>query len=113
MDLRTFITKTLVDIANGVADAQRDPVGKIARFNPGTKGSGTELNVQPDGRWQIQNVEFDVAVTVAESSGKDGGGGVNVAAIFSFGGKVESASSREAFSRIRFSLPVALPRPAN
>ena len=63
------------------------------------RGTGTE----------VQNVNFDVAVTVSESG--ESGAGLQVGA-FGVGGKMGGGSkrARSEVSRIKFVVPVVLPR---
>jgi hypothetical protein len=56
----------------------------------------------------IQKVDFDVAVTAAEKTGTKGTIGVVMGAI-GLGSQGESANSKTNDSRIKFSVPIALP----
>lgn len=128
MDLKEFIKESLIAIIGGIADAQKEVQkngGEInppvdARENPTTtKPLMTTSKLPPsqrlytsDPRTLINLVEFDVAVTTTEEKGSQGGAaaGIKVMAISASvgGGKQLSARSQEA-SRIKFSIPIALP----
>ena len=116
MDLRTFISETLTQIAGGVADAQQTfrNEGQSARINPthAERGKGQTWGAPSP-------VEFDVALTVgtqadASSSEKAGGkaGFLSVVSLqvsAEVGGSQSSAQRQEQVSRIRFSVNLAQP----
>lgn len=101
MDLKAFVSETIVQIISGVEDAIRKAaeVSDTGKVNPEYEGS-------PHGK--TQDVEFDVAVTVTERSGREGGAGLKVA-VFQAGAKGERATENVAVSRVRFTVPVAVP----
>src|ERR1700730_8705593 len=81
MDLQSFVTETLKQIAAGVRQAQKDQ-------GEGATGSS-------------QNVDFDVAVTTSEGSDKKGGAGVFVAGV-GIGAQGSSSAASSTVSRIKF-----------
>jgi hypothetical protein len=110
MELREFIRGSLVDIAIGVQQAAIDAKELVA-IAPG------DVNGKPIE--QLEKIEFDVAVTVAEDSstsmesGGDVGGRLKVVGIEIGGSLKESdttakTAKREEVSRIKFSVPVLL-----
>lgn len=54
-------------------------------------------------------VDFDVAVTTVESEQSKGGAGIFVAGL-GLGGQIRSDAQNTVVSRIKFSVPIALPR---
>lgn len=101
MDLKTFIQTTLVQIVQGT-EAAITEIAKMdsnAKVNPfASHGSYSDP----------KDVDFDVAVTVTDE--KSGGGDAGIAvAMFRFGAKGEVKLESQAVSRIRFSIPVAVP----
>jgi len=101
MDLKAFVSETLVQIIAGVDDAigrVRD-VSATGKVNPQWESSH---------HGKVQDVEFDVAVTVTEKSGREGGAGLKVA-MFQAGAKGESTTENVAINRVRFTVPVAVP----
>jgi len=95
MDVKEFISETLKQIMDGVVDAQEHTKGKNAIIAP-----------YYDYR---KTVSFDVAVTVVEGKETTGKAGISVWSIGAgVGGKTESSSST--VSRIRFEIPVELPK---
>src|SRR3546814_5477166 len=100
MDLKTFISSTLVQIVEGVAEAQGQVAAHgSARINP----AGDDANYT-----EPKDVAFDIAVTVKESASGGGKAGISVA-MFKIGGGAEATAASEAISRIKFSIPLSLP----
>ena len=87
MKLDEFVKQTLLDITNGVAQAQAEAKLWIA---PG-KVEGKPNNTP-------QMVSFEVAVTV----NKEGSGGISVWSL----GELKGAASSESINRISFEVPV-------
>lgn len=109
MDLKAFVEATLVQIIEGVQGAQASTEGTGAEINP-KPGPGFKGNRMFRDGPRIQDVEFDVAVTVAESEEKKGGFGLVVGPVaLGGGGKTDAQSS--SLNRIRFAVPITLPRP--
>lgn len=121
MDIKTFITETLVQIIEGakaaaiqVPDAgicfdaravRSTDNGKMLPFVPLSKSS-------PKGRPDcgfFDYVSFDLAVTTTESSTAGGRGSLQVAGVVSLGGKKETGSEQSTTSRVSFRIPMALP----
>jgi hypothetical protein len=110
MNVKEFIETTLKQIIDGVHAAQLYGSTCGATVNPGNVNSkGQELVLDdPATGALIQQVEFDVALSVIEGKETKAGVGVLAAAVgFGAQGKTEQESS--AVSRIKFSVPVALP----
>lgn len=118
MDRQAFVSESLKQIIAGMRSAQEyvaaTPTG--AKINP--RGI-TALEVDENGNRQphdihtklpIDRVEFDIAVTVGESSGAKAGAGLVVAGI-GIGGHKTAAAEHSSVSRIRFSVPVVWPDP--
>ncbi|MBN4079150.1 hypothetical protein JYT26_00765 [Beggiatoa alba] len=92
MDLKDFITETLVQIVSGVSDAKEQVSLLGGKVSPKIRCSSTHaaqhgfLSTE-EGAAQL--VQFDVALTATEGSGKKGGIGI-VSSIISLGGSAES-----------------------
>jgi hypothetical protein len=116
MNLSTFISETLVQICEGIEDANARLSGSDAIVCP-DRVYPVDNNQQCYGVWKpdqtlnsiVHLVRFDVAVTAAEGSETKGGIGVMVAAI-GLGSQGKSESSKASESRIKFDIPVLLPR---
>ena len=116
MDLKTFVSETLTQIAEGVADAQaRIRAANIpAAVNPSYRTANSQRDYADE-----SPVEFDVAVVVseesAEATGGKAAGSVGVIAVLTAkaSAEIESKSTgshrNETASRIRFSVKLAQP----
>ena len=119
MKLQEFVTETLTQILAGVKDAQSKIVGDdydasiSAKISPPlstdadrleSKGYRIDASFRP-----VQNIEFDVAVTVNETLEAKGKAGLLVAGI-GLGAKAEVGSTDTTVHRIKFAVPVVLPR---
>jgi hypothetical protein len=116
MDLEEFVAQSLSNLINGVRRAQTECGSTGGKVNPvmrrvftGATGGGVVLGWSSgDSGVPVLLVEFDVAVTVNEGTGKKGGVGVH-AGIISAGGAAHRNRAETAASRIKFSIPVLLP----
>lgn len=113
MDLKEFVSETLLAIIGGVDDAQKKAKELGAHVNPGGLMRSTS-NISSNALWDnttnnyAQQVSFDVAIT-AEDTAK---GGAKVKVLSGIlGGDVggEKGNKNVVASRIQFSVPVLLP----
>lgn len=90
MELKDFIKRTLIDIVTGVEEANKEKnrFHLTSQRHHGTGESG-------------QKVEFDVSITVNESSDSDIKGGIKVALV-SLGGGVKESESNQNIQKIKF-----------
>lgn len=110
MDLKTFISETIVGIIEGVADAQQ-------RVAEGFDTAAVALLDRPGEQagWRNPNfkaVAFDVAITSAQEESKETGakGGLKVYVLSaSVDGKDAASSKSSSVSRVQFEVPVHLP----
>jgi len=111
VDLKEFVSETLLQIVNGVADAQIQATTAGARVNPRLVGGQTHaagLGFLASSHGPAQIVQFDVALTVKEGSGTKGGIGI-VAGIVSLGSSGQSSAENSSISRVKFNVPLTLP----
>lgn len=99
VDLREFVTQTLVQIVEGVADAQEAMrlEDKKIKAVINARHSGDKL------------VEFDVAVSASSESSKSGGGSLQVFSFLGGGADVAQADTWAMANRVRFAVNVSLP----
>ncbi|MBJ7575469.1 hypothetical protein [Luteimonas sp. MC1828] len=112
MDLKDFVSQTLVQIATGVKDAQAQVKDLGGTVNP-SLNSGHELAGKLGFLYTRDSsmapvVQFDVALTVAEGSGTKGGIGVFAGAV-NLGSSGQSQSEQSSVSRVKFAVPLTLP----
>lgn len=114
MDLKTFVSETLTQIVDGVADAkQRLEVGGTgARINPVERDSSNTPRTS-----EASPVEFDLALTVsqqsAETSTAKGEAKAGIISVFQarVGADLEAKSGAQSqeVSRVKFTVMLAQP----
>ncbi len=120
MDLKHFVTETIVQICEGVHEANEKLKGSGGIVNPqhvvGTDDDPKKSKVygyliedgQRSMRKAVHLVEFDVAVHATEGSEQKVGGGL-VVATFGLGAHAKSDLASGSQSRVQFHVPVVLP----
>ena len=113
MDLKDFVAISLEQIIDGVKIAQENSKEAGALINPHSlfiftdnRGEDTEHIFSLSER----TVEFDVAVTAIEEDKAKGGFGLVVAGLIGAGVQGGFNTTNSIENRIRFSVPVYLPR---
>lgn len=109
MKLSEFVQEVLTEVVAGIRAAQAGEGG--AFIVPGGDGGHNYANhprLSASARLKSTIVDFDIAVTVEDSSKGGGGGGIKV---FGIGANAQGEmSSRDTtVSRIQFAVPVLLP----
>jgi len=112
MDLKDFVKNTLIQIVDGVAEAEKELEQKGASVNPiggyfDQKQLGGRSWTFEDGVTEI--VGFDVALTNSEKEGSSAGIGVLLGGI-NLGAKGKSEEAVTSVTRIKFSVPILLPQ---
>jgi hypothetical protein len=113
MELKDYVSQTLIQIIEGVEAAQEIAKAKGAIINgqgmvfARGQNSGSYHN-SFDGR-VYQPIEFDVAITTMESDNAKGGFGIFVGPIGA-GVQGQTGSQNSSQNNIKFSIPLALPR---
>jgi hypothetical protein len=106
MELQTFITQTLIAITKGVSDAQNSSQKGPSTIVPRTPESVT--GYAPNAAFtNLQNVDFDVAVTVSEGTASSAGGKITVLSAFNAGGEAKRDQNQTTATHIKFSVPIA------
>ena len=111
MDIKDFVSSTIMQIMEGVAATQEHARGLGGYVNP------TMSSVNKEGKYfgftpsnqAIYPIEFDIAVTVSGEGAVEAGAKLQVASIISIGGKGKSTDKQETASRVKFSVGIALP----
>jgi len=104
MELKDFISATLTEIQQGVQAAINKTLSSKTNgaINP-CWGTTTDI-----GSGHIQNVQFDVAVTVVEKTEGSAEAGIRVVG-FKLGGGGSGSTETSNVSRIQFSIPIVPP----
>jgi hypothetical protein len=106
MDLKDFVADVISQIRDGVTEAilRHDRQGAVGRINPVFPTD----DGRPDWKGAVQNIEFDIAITASDKTGREGGGGVQVY-FFNVSGKQSKSQENSMTNRIKFTIPVSLP----
>lgn len=117
MNLKDFVSESIVEIVEGLVDAQSRIESNDAKVVPDVKNvftqsqtGGTNLAIGWDKQGNlIHSIEFDIAVTANEGTETKGGIGV-VAGVFALGSQGKSQESNQSISRLKFRVPISFPR---
>lgn len=110
MELKDFVSQTLVQIVQGVTEAQRQ-VGEDAVISPvvmSLSSLASEHGFLQTNQGHAQIVRFDVAVSASSDTEARAGGGIKVMSV-SIGGEKATADKQSSVSHVQFSVPVVLP----
>jgi hypothetical protein len=111
MDLKEFVSQTLVQIVAGVKHAQSETKTLGAEVNPrltSPMDHAARQGFLTVGNGYAQIVHFDVALTIIEGTGTRAGIGVFAGAV-NLGAAGQSKSESSSASRVQFSVPMVLP----
>jgi hypothetical protein len=112
MELREFVSASLLQIVQGVADSATEISRLGGAVSPAFHPNPTNNllgRLKSDASTPVYAVEFDVAVVASSTMGAEGGAKLQVATILSIGGKGSGSEKDETTSRIKFSVPLSLP----
>jgi hypothetical protein len=110
VELGKFVTDTLVQVIRGVQEAQ-EKVGQ-GLVNPRdlmTQADGSPKTHYKAGHALVHMIEFDVAISVNDSVAGQSVGAVSVLGA-NVGGKGSLGAEHSTATRIRFEVPVLLPK---
>ena len=111
MDLKQFIHDVLVNVVEAIDDAGKAVADRGAMINPNGQRARDRHQRFTLQDIHLNQIEFDISVTVADKAGVDGKAGIRVMGLeVGGGGKQETSSS--SVSRIKFSVPMLLPSTA-
>ena len=109
MELKDFIKAAITDITDAISELQEE-LDNGTIVNPALLPQGDAKNcvLVGDDIRKIENLNFDVAVTISKS---DGVGGSAKAGISIFGANIDTSSNakKENASRLTFSIPIVYP----
>ena len=120
MELKYFIKETLVQIAEGIEEADKalNAFGTSrAIINPKdvtpTRGNDPthygDMNMDSKQHGAVQSIDFDVSVHANEGAEASGKGGISVGSI-GFGVKGSTTEYKSSESRIKFKIPMFFPQ---
>jgi hypothetical protein len=110
MNLKEFVAETLVQLVDGVIEAQARTKDKKAIINPTLIANSQtgKIGVFDTSGAPAQMVSFDVALTAMEGTATKGGIGLVVGPV-ALGSTGQSKEESSSISRVKFSVPVSLP----
>ena len=110
MQLKHFISETLVQLIDGIVEAQAKVQSSGGRVSPHVHAPNDPKSLygRTNDKLPVIFVDFDISVEAQEGIGTKGGIGV-VSGIFNLGASGESRENKQSVNRIIFSIPVALP----
>ena len=104
--LEDFISETIQGFVNGVEDAREKIKERGATIVVDLVSGDIPKNQLRDrGGFLVQNIEFDIALTVEKGSTKEGIVGV-MAGIFGAGAKGTNTMENQSLHRIKFAIPI-------
>ncbi len=106
MDLKEFTKQTLVQIVEGVKEANEELKTSNAYITYEKMNNSSSPSLFAKGL-NVIAVDFDVAITATETEGVNGGAGLKVA-MLNLGGNSESKTENQTISRIKYTLPLVL-----
>jgi hypothetical protein len=112
MQLDQFISESLNQIFRGISNAKKEAKELGFQVNPWIvvgRSDPSGLLIDRETKTPVQIVEFDVAVTTAESDQSKGGAGIFIASL-AIGAQRQASETNMVVSRIKFSVPISLPR---
>lgn len=114
--VQSFVAETLRQVRDAINDFNAEsedkvgPAGKvqISRYRVGEEALIAAGYISTTAGVATK-VEFDIAITTAESNDVDGKAGIKVASLLELGGGGATSQSSSNVSRVKFNLPLALP----
>ena len=114
MELKDYIAETLVQITNGIIEAQKRLQDSDVIINPaqtfGSKGDfwiGKNQNKGPVAR-RVQEVEMKIGVISTEETTGDGGAKLHLG-VLNLGAGIEDKGMERNENYVKFSIPVSFP----
>jgi hypothetical protein len=111
MEIKDFVCESLTQIIDGVWEAAKRARGRGLSVNPPVDSvvvGDDSLRRHPKTGSFVQDVEFDIAITITEGTERKG---VAKMAIWGagIGAEGKTDSSQSAVSRLRFKVPLTMP----
>ena len=111
MDLKDFIKEVINAITNATNELKSELYETGVIINPPTNGGSNntfEVGGTQHTLRRVQNIEFDLALTTSTSTTGGGKGGLKIFVVEANVGVTHARTNEEA-SRVKFSIPLALP----
>jgi hypothetical protein len=112
MELKEFMKTTIVHIVEGINEANAALTNNTAYVVSSNIQTNESLKFTTDTygkKHYVTDLEFDVAINVQTSETKEGGVGIEVLTVLKARGKGSKENTSSSISRIKFSIPLAIP----
>lgn len=107
MDIQEFVKDSIRQILNATSELNSEFKEQGVKVAAATCIKG--INSSRSYSNKIINIEFNISVTVDESTGKKGSAGVKVLPILNGSGELESIKGSQISNTIHFDIPVTMP----
>lgn len=109
MDLKDFIKHTISSISTAIVESQTElkQIGVIVNPERTEIGKTGERLLRSDGWRYVQELNFDVSITVEDKGETNGEAKLQIAGIIKVGGDQKESQLNNYQNRISFSIPVA------
>ncbi len=112
MDIKDFIKESLNQIVEGISEANK-ALKEQGAYIPTRMvvgdGVWVTLDKETNTTRNFMKVDFDLAITITQSDNIKATGGLSIASIFNAGAESEDSNRNEEVSRIKYTIPLALP----
>jgi hypothetical protein len=114
MELKEFISSTIQQISEGIAEAKERCTQYGVIINPNiTVGTNGDYYIPKhsehvSGERRVQILDLDIAVTAQDSTENGVGGKIGVT-MFGLGGNMKGSSINSQQNRVHFSIPICFP----
>jgi anti-sigma regulatory factor (Ser/Thr protein kinase) len=114
MDLKDFITTSIVQVMEGVNNAKEHAVKLGAKINPETiefrADAGQDRMWDTDTGKIATELKFDISVIAVDSTDKDIKGGLKVLGLgLEFGSGAKNKAENQTINKLQFAVPLVLP----
>ena len=117
MEIKDFIKESITQIAEGITEANKEIQNNgafiVSSNLKDANGFPVVREIYSDDRNNkrhiVREIEFDVTISVSDSTQTGGKGSLQVVSFLRADGGIENNISSNAMHRIKFSLPLAMP----
>jgi len=111
MELQEFIKNTLVQITNGVIEAQNELKDTGCLINPMSYNASADANIIVEGVKNkarlIQKIKMNVVLDISKS--KNSKSGIGVAKVIKAGIEADETSTNKNVTSVEFEIPISFP----
>jgi len=108
MEIKEFIKETIVQIFEGISDAQKEVDGKLGLVNPPEIKLSNQVGYSANAITKTTDIDFELAVTENDNNETKGGLSVLFGNI-NLGSSIKKGNENTVINRVKFSVPVVYP----